>query len=186
MKNVPRDWDHHYSSPDYIDYTPEPLLVQAADLLPPGRALDLACGPGRNALHLAKLGWHVTAVDSSAVAIRLLREQIAGAAVEARLANLECNEFSIAPDGYDLICDFFYLQRDLFPQIRAGVRLGGVFAGAIHLFDDAPAIRPRNPDFLMHPGELRDQFDGWKILYYTEGGEPGRSRRTARILARRA
>jgi tellurite methyltransferase len=183
---VPRDWDEHYSHPEHIDSMAEPLLVAAADLLPPGRALDLACGPGRNALHLARLGWRVTAVDSSAVAIALLGDCSRGLPVEALRADLERGEFAIEPDAYDLICDFFYLQRSLFPQIRAGVRPGGVFTGAIHLFDDAPASRPRNPAFLMHPGELRREFDGWKVALYTEGGEPGRSRRTARIIARRA
>jgi len=183
---VPRDWDEHYSNPDHVDLIAEPLLVQAADLLPPGRALDLACGPGRNALHLARLGWQVTAVDSSAVAMGLLRQRARGLPIDARRADLERGEFAIAADSYDLICDFFYLQRDLFAAIREGVKLGGVFAGAIHLFDDAPASRPRNPDFLMHPGELRREFDGWKVVFYTEGGEPGRSRRTARIIARRA
>jgi SAM-dependent methyltransferase len=183
---VPRDWDAHYSEPDHVDLTPEPLLVEAADLLRPGRALDLACGPGRNALHLARLGWQVTAVDSSAVAIGLLRRHAGGLAVDCALADLERGGFYIAPEGYHLICDFFYLQRNLFPQIRAGVGPGGVFAGAIHLFDDAPATRPCNPDFRMHPGELRALFDGWKVLFYSERGEPGRTRRTARIIARRA
>ena len=183
---LPRNWDAHYSEPDHVDLTPEPLLVEAADLRRPGRALDLACGPGRNALHLARLGWQVTAVDSSAVAIGLLRRHAAGLPVDCTLADLERGEFSIAPEGYHLICDFFYLQRSLFPQIRAGVGPGGVFAGAIHLFDDAPTTRPRNPDFLMHPGELRAEFDGWKVLFYSEGREPQRSRHTARIIARRA
>lgn len=183
---LPRNWDAHYSEPDHVDFTPEPLLVEAADLLRPAWALDLACGPGRNALHLARLGWQVTAVDSSTVAIGLLRRHAGGLPVDCVLADLEQGEFSIAPEGYDLICDFFYLQRSLFPQIRAGVRLGGVFAGAIHLFDSAPTTRPRNPDFLMQPGELRAEFDGWKVIYYSEGCEPGRSRHTARIIARHA
>ena len=183
---MPRNWDEHYSNPDHVDFTPEPLLVQAADLLPPGHALDLACGPGRNALHLARLGWNVTAVDASAVAIRLLKQRAGALPIEAKLADLERDHFPIAPEAFDLICDFFYLQRDLFARIREGVRPGGVFAGAIHLFDEAPASRPRNPAFLMHPGELRGEFHGWKVLFYSEGGEPGRSRRTARIIARRA
>jgi SAM-dependent methyltransferase len=113
-RTVPRNWDEHYSHPDHVDLAPEPLLVQAADLLPPACALDLASGPGRNALHLARLGWQVTAVDSSAVAIGLLRRHA------------------------------------------------------------------------MHPGELRAEFDGWNVLFYSEGREPQRSRRTARIIARRA
>ena len=111
-------------------------------------------------------------------------------AVDARLLDLEAGGFEIAPESYDLACDFFYLQRDLFPRIREGVRLGGVFAGAIHLVDDTPGLRPRNPAFLLQPGELREQFAGWKVVFYSEGAEPGRhgrpARRTARIVARRA
>jgi len=147
--DVPRNWNAHYSDPSNIDFTPNPLLVEVAELVPAGRALDLACGYGRNALHLASLGWQVTAVDSSSVGIEILRERGRGANVDARLANLEAGEFSIATGAFDLICDFFYLQRDLFPQIREGVRPGGVFVGAIHLADDTPG---RNPAFVLQPG----------------------------------
>ncbi|HYW46102.1 MAG TPA: methyltransferase domain-containing protein [Bryobacteraceae bacterium] len=183
---MPRDWDQHYSNAANLELLPAPLLVEAAGLLPPGRALDIASGPGRNALYLASLGWKVTAVDSSPVAISILRRRAVGLAVDVRRANLEAGEFQILPEAYDLICDFFYLQRRLFPHIREGVRLGGVFAAAIHLVDDTPGLRPRNPAYLMQPGELRAEFAAWKILYYSEGAEPDRTRRVARILARRA
>jgi SAM-dependent methyltransferase len=166
---VPRDWDLHYAGHAPIDLTPIPLLVELADVLRPGDALDLACGPGRHALHLAKLGWRVTAVDASAAAIKLLREHAAGLPIHAVRADLERGEFLIAPGAYDLICDFFYLQRELFPQIREGVRPGGVFAGAIHL----------TGNFSLGPGELRAQFEGWKILFYSETDY-------ARIVARKA
>ena len=183
---MPRHWDHHYSDPASLDFTPTPLLVEVADMVPPGRALDIACGHGRNAVYLASLGWRVTAVDSSAVAIRLLRARSSGLGVDPRVADLEAGEFRIAPDSYDLICDFFYLQRDLLPQIREGVRAGGLFAGAIHLLDEASAAGRRNPAFQLKPGELRDEFAEWKILFYSEGLEPGRTRTAARIIARRA
>jgi SAM-dependent methyltransferase len=176
---MPRDWNAHYSNPANISLEPASLLVQLADLLPPGRALDLACGPGRNAFYLARLGWQVTAVDSSAIAIALLREQ--APTVDARMADLERGDFAIEPGAYDLICDFQYLQRDLFPAIREGVRPGGIFTGAVHLFEEG-----HNPAFSLSPGELRNEFSGWKILYYSEGAEPARSRRSARIIARRA
>jgi tellurite methyltransferase len=184
-RNVPRHWDHHYSNPDGLDFTPAPLLVEVADRLPAGCALDLACGHGRNTIYLASLGWRVTAVDRSPVAIRLLRERSSGLDVDPRVADLEAGEFRIAPVSFELICDFFYLQRDLFPQIREGVRPGGLFVGAIHLFDPA-AVPGRNPAFQLQPGELREEFSGWKILYYSEGLEPGRTRRAARMVARRA
>jgi len=183
---VPRQWDEHYSNPANLDFTPAPLLVEVAELAPPGRALDLACGYGRNALYLASLGWQVTAVDSSPVAIGILRQHSARLAVDARIADLERGEFPIAAESFDLICAFFYLQRDLFAPIREGVRPGGVFAGAIHLPDGAPGSRPRNPAFLLQPGELRNEFAGWKILFYSVGAEAGRTRRAARIIARKA
>ena len=183
---MPRNWDQHYADSALADTTADPLLIQAAEMLPPGRALDLACGRGRHALYLARLGWHVTAVDSSSAAIGLLRARSAGLAIDVHRADLERGEFAIAPGAYHLICDFLYLQRSLFPQIREGVCSGGVFAGAIHLFEDSPATLPHNPDFGLRPGELRSFFDGWKVLFYSESGDPGRSRRTARIIARRA
>jgi len=183
---VPRNWDQHFADPAHVESVPDPLLIEAADLLPPGHALDLACGPGRHALYLARLGWRVTAVDSSAIAIRLLRAQSAGLPVDVRQADLERGEFAIAPNTYQLVCDFLYLQRDLFPQIRDGIHPGGIFAAAIHLVQAECDAAPHNPDFLLRPGELRALFGDWKVLFYSESGDPGRSRRMARLIARRA
>jgi len=177
---MPRNWDQHYSDVANVDFTPSPLLVEVADLLPPGRALDLACGPGRNALFLASLGWQVTAVDRSPVAIRLLRERTDGLSIDTRLADLETGEFAIEPAAFDLVCDFHYLQLDLFPALREAVRPGGVFTGSIHLRD-----KHRESRYAVNPGELREQFQGWKILFYSESASAGH-RPSARIIARRA
>jgi SAM-dependent methyltransferase len=171
---VARNWDEHYANAANVETTPEPLLVQVAGLVPAGKALDLACGSGRNALYLAGLGWQVTAVDRSPAALGWLRERSDGLRIDIRQADLEGGEFRIAPDAYDLICDVLYLQRDLFDAIRAGVRPGGVVAAAI------PLRRPgRDSPFRMMPGELRREFESWKVLYYSED-------RAARVLARKA
>ena len=185
-----RDWERHYAQAADWDFAPAPLLVEVAEMLPPGRALDLACGAGRHALYLAGLGWRVVAVDSSPAAIEILKnrgaagDKIAGTTggghIEAQVADLETGTFIIEPDGYDLICDFFYLQRNLFAPIREGVRPGGVFAAEIHLRDEQ-AHR-----FVLDPGELRAEFAGWKILYYSEGRRADHARPSARIIARRA
>lgn len=169
-----RNWDQHYAAAANVEFAPEPLLVQVADLVPAGKALDLACGCGRNALYLAGLGWRVTAVDRSANGLRWLRERAAGLKIDIRQADLERGEFSIVPDSYDLICDVLYLQRSLFDPIRDGIRPGGIFAAALLLRQPG-----RDSPFRLAPGELRQEFAGWKILYYSEIG-------TARILARKA
>src|SRR6516165_9985768 len=99
---MPRNWDEHYAQAAEIDLTPAPLLIEAAELLPPGRALDLASGPGRNALYLASLGWSVMAVDCSAAAVRILRERAATSrlSIDTRVANLEAGSFRIEPGAY--------------------------------------------------------------------------------------
>ena len=178
------DWNERFTNQDF-SWNPSPLLVQLTDEVAPGRALDLASGPGRNAIHLAQSGWHVTAVDASSVALDLLRRRAAerGVTVDTRLADLEKHEFTIEPDTYDLICDFFYLQRDLFPQISAGIRPGGVFAGSIHLFEPGREASR----YSLNSGELRGYFQEWKILYYSENrNDEEHKRRSAHIIARRA
>ncbi len=68
-------WDGFYADRDkpvpFFVAKPDENLVSYADrgLITPGRALDLGCGPGRNALHLASLGWEVDAIDLSPQAI---------------------------------------------------------------------------------------------------------------------
>ncbi|PWU00597.1 MAG: SAM-dependent methyltransferase [Terriglobia bacterium] len=181
-EDVSGNWDERYRLAEKLDSTPVPLLVEVADLLPPGRALDLACGAGRNALYLAGLGWSVVAVDSSQAALDIVRNRAAAArlAIDIRQGDLEADACAVEPDAYDLICDFFYLQRNLFPRIRAAVRPGGLFTAEIHLRDAQPHR------FVLEPGELRQEFASWKILYYSESTRPGHARPTAQIIARRA
>lgn len=183
------DWNERYSRGEHIIKEPMPLLVRVADESKPGRALDLACGTGRHAIFLAERGWHVTAVDASRVGIEIAKTmaKLRKVEVDWRVADLERGEFEIETESYDLICVFYYLQRDLFPQLRAGVRRGGLVIAAIHTIDESPDAQPMNPSFLLQPGELSAEFHGWKILHDYEGApsEDGHQRRTAEIVARR-
>jgi 2-polyprenyl-3-methyl-5-hydroxy-6-metoxy-1,4-benzoquinol methylase len=64
------EWNRRWAERDVHDPGDESdLLAAEIEGLVPGRALDLACGPGRNALWLAERGWRVTAVDFSDVAL---------------------------------------------------------------------------------------------------------------------
>jgi SAM-dependent methyltransferase len=183
------DWDERYRRGEHSPREPTPLLCHAVENLTPGRALDLACGTGRHAIFLAEHGWNVTAVDSSRVAIQILQQRAseAGITVDALVADLEGGEFKIEPETYDLVCIFYYLQRDLFPEIRAGVKPGGTVVAAIHLNDGKPAARPGNPAFLLEPGELREFFRGWEIGNYREGPseEEGHHHDTAFLIGRK-
>jgi hypothetical protein len=111
----------------------------------------------------------------------------AGVSFETVVADLERHAFDIYPGTYDLICDFYYLQRDLFAGIKAGLRRGGTFVGSIHLLDEEPHSESMNPAFLLNPGELKQIFTGWNIDHYNEGrrDDPEHKHRDAEIIARR-
>jgi tellurite methyltransferase len=162
------------------DAAPVPLLVETVRGMKPGRALDLACGAGRNALWLAEQGWSVTAVDGLREAIDSLRQNAAerGVNVETHVADLEKSEYAIEPSRWDLVVISYYLQRDLFEPAKRGVVPGGVLLAIVLLGDGR---------FRAAPGELRGYFSGWEILHDREG-DPGDSsphRAVAEIVARR-
>jgi len=183
------DWDARYRQGQHASDEPHPLIKTFAAKLPPGRALDVACGPGRHAIWLAKHGWTVIAVDSSSVAVDLVQQRAHANSVRvnAVIADLERQEFAIESESYDLIVVCNYLQRDLFPDIRAGTRIGGVVIAIIALVDGDPGIKPMNPAFLLNPHELRAQFDGWEVLHTFEGkpGGDASRRAAAELVARR-
>jgi tellurite methyltransferase len=182
-------WDERYRSGDRakedLEPSPNPLLVATAARLAPGKALDLACGTGRNAIWLAEHGWRVTAVDGSQAAIELLRKRAdeRGVSLQIHVADLENGEFRIKPNAWDLIAMCFYLQSSLFETAKLGVKPGGVVLGIVHI--TAPGEEAT--EHQLRPGELRTYFRGWEILHYFEGppNDPAHKRLSAEIVARR-
>lgn len=183
------EWEQRYRSGERaaedLYAPPTPLVMKTASEIPAGRALDMACGTGRNALWLAEHGWQVTAVDGARAAIEILEQRARerGLNITTAVADLEAPGFTIAPESYDLICDCYYLQRSLFPQIRAGVRTGGTVIAIVHL------ARPDEEITYKHAaaGELREFFPDWDVLYYREG-EPideAHKRGVAELVARK-
>src|SRR5438128_453344 len=115
-------WNERYRRGEHANDEPHPLVAKFASALPAGRALDVACGVGRHAIWLAQHGWTVAAVDYSVAAIEILRERAGGMglSLDPQIADLERHEFLIEPAAYDLIVICNYLQRDLFPFVKAG------------------------------------------------------------------
>lgn len=173
-------WEQRYRTQSAIG-PPAPLIEKIAGVLTPGRALDLACGSGRNALWLAEQGWQVTAVDWSPAAIAQIAARNAN--VDARVADLEKQEYAIQPDAWDLIVMYCYLQRDLFEQAKRGVKPGGVIIAVVHIPGPGELLTP----FRLNPGELREYFQDFEILHSYEGPprDPEHARWVAEIAARR-
>jgi tellurite methyltransferase len=162
-----------------------------AHLKPPrkdARALDLASGPGRNAVWLAERGWTVNAWDLSDVALSILnceREERAahGFPLPIDVREIDLDGATIPPATYDLVLNMLFLDRRLWPDMAAALRPGGLLA--FETFVDLPGGRRSevSPEHLIQPGELRAVFEalGLETLLYDEDGVRG----TARLLARR-
>jgi len=186
-----RKWDEKFARGDEIHgFAPSAPLADAIRGVPPGLALDLACGAGRHSLFLAERGWRVVAMDGSRVGLDRMLEEACSRGIEARIdartADLESDGFALEPDSFDLVCDFYFLHRPLFAQIRKAVRPGGLFVAAIHVQDEG-ASAPHS--FLLAPGELLALVEswGWEIVHAREGSstETGHRHATAEVVARR-
>ena len=184
-----RGWDNRYRSgqrpAEDLDAAPNPLLIETAQRLPPGKALDLACGTGRNALWLAEHCWNVTAVDGAPAAIEILRRRASdrGLPVDARIADLERGEYRIEPATWDLIAISYYLQRDLFEPAKQGVAPCGILLAIVHIAEPGEAPTYKR----MEAGQLESYFQGWEILHSYEGksNDAAHRRPVAEIVVRR-
>ncbi|MDR4505013.1 MAG: methyltransferase domain-containing protein [Candidatus Scalindua sp.] len=182
-------WNKRYSTKEYI-YGKEPIdfLKENIHVLTKGKALVLAMGEGRNALFLASNGFDVDGCDVSDVAVGKCKvlAQENNIKINAFVADLE--EYEIPAGKYDLITCIYYTQRDLIPQIKAGLKKGGMVLfetysiDQLNYGDDAPG--PKNPEYLLKHNELLKLFGDFHILYYREG-EVAPKKTVARLIAQK-
>ncbi|MFY9920572.1 MAG: class I SAM-dependent methyltransferase [Mycobacterium sp.] len=109
MNETQAHWDEHYGQRDQV--WSGQVNVQFADVvadLPPGRALDLGCGEGADAVWLAERGWNVVAVDVSETALGRAREAASSRGVSDRIEFVQLDLSDGFPDGtFDLVSSQF-------------------------------------------------------------------------------
>ena len=167
-------------------FEPARFLVDNIELLPKGRVLDVAMGSGENAIYLAKMGFEVEGVDISpeAVSSALELARKSGVNLRTQVADLEKN-YHIEKGAYEVIICFNYLQRSLIPQIKDGLRKGGMVVYETFIVDQAQFGKPKNPDYLLRHNELLNMFRDFRCLRYREGIVEGR-KAVASIIAEKA
>lgn len=152
-------------------WRPNPFLVEAlgrvrAEGGPAGRALDAACGTGRDAVFLALEGYEVEAIDVLPDALERAADLARRSGVRVTTIVCDLQREPVLPrDRYDLVTVFRYLQRGLFPALRAAVKPGGhVVYETFHERNRETGRRPLSPDHLLRTGELAAAFEGFDLL----------------------
>lgn len=182
-------WNQRFESEEsYLGQKASPFLAREIntilELAPGKRALDIACGEGRNSVFMARHGFSVTALDISDVGLKkgVRRAGQEGVTIDFQRVDLEEYRFT---DTFDLIINFNFLLRDLIPHSVAALAAGGLLIIDTIMESAQLLAAHRNPAFFLGHGELRQICENLpgEILIYEE--LPGDEMPTARVLFRK-
>lgn len=165
------DWDARYAGVANL-WSAKPNRFLAAEVgeLEPGRALDLACGEGQNAIWLATLGWDVVGVDYSEVAVGKARERAARDGVEVEFVCADLTEYEPAHGAFDLVVVLYLhiasTQRaSVHAKASAALAPGGTFLllghDRLNLTDGVGG--PSDPDLLYAADEIAGELPDLEI-----------------------
>lgn len=163
-------WNQRYATGEYQARTwPSEFLEEWLDRLHAnGRALDLACGAGRNALRLAEAGFRVDAVDISEVALEQGRAEAERRGLDIRWIAADLDAPSLEPGAYDLITVFRYRNPHLWPRLWEAAAVDGFIIVEHHMDTTAEVDGPSRPEFRLRPQELLEAFGHLRVLHYSE------------------
>jgi tellurite methyltransferase len=178
-------WNERYRSSVEPAFTrPRDFLIEQAQHLPDrGVALDIALGLGGNAGFLIERGLRVIGVDIAEVGVRRAKER----RPEVQAAVIDLTRYQWPICAFDVILNFYYCQRDLWPHFRALLKPGGVLIMETLTIETLQTRPDYNPAYLLAPGELRRTFAAWEVLVYREGWletDKGSRRAVASLVAR--
>ncbi|MGO1659498.1 MAG: tellurite resistance methyltransferase TehB [Marinobacter sp.] len=149
-------------------------VVEACKIIEPGKALDMGCSNGRNALYLSQLGFEVTAVDNNPGAINMLQKIVS----EEGINNVEPQVYDI--NKAELNADYGFIACTVTLMFLDPARVEAVLAdmqahtqpGGYNLIVCAMNT-PAHPcpmpfPFTLEEGQLRDNYKGWELVKYNE------------------
>jgi len=190
MKEDQKRWDKRYRErkPD-LNRGANTILKKYLRSLPKGKALDLASGEGRNAVFLAENSFEVEAIDISPVAISRARKLAGARGVRIKAVAADLDAYCLPPGRYDLILNFYFLDRRLIPRIKKGLKNGGMVVFETYTTEQKKLGTggPGETQFVLKPNELLRLFRGFHILFYREGvfREGSKRRAIASLIAQK-
>ncbi len=138
-----------------------------------GRALDIACGLGANALLLAERGLQVTACDISAVGLGILQEAAQSSNLIITTEQRDIEREGLGEGQFEVICVSRYLHRPLCTDIARALKPGGLLFYQTFCESKPAGIGPSSCNFILRTNELLSLFSGLTLRYYAEFGQLG-------------
>lgn len=181
-------WNTRYAENTYRKGNPVTLLQDWVERIPAGKALDVACGAGRNAILLARHGFDVDAIDISNEGLELGRRQADELGFDINWIEHDLDQPYPFETGYQLILVLWYVDLKLITRLCEHLAPGGYLLCEEHLRTDADVVGPGNPDFRVAAGALRKAVAGLEILLYEEqigANDAGEPLASARVVARK-
>ena len=159
-------WDKHYNIEGFLFGTePIPFLKKNIHLLSKNKALDLAMGEGRNGVYLATQGFDVLGLDISPTGLNKANQLAEHHNVKIKTQVVDLESYQLKKNFYDVILCTYYMQRDLFKQIKDSLKPGGMVLIETYNTDYLQYARfPKK--YLLEHNELLEIFKEFKIIRY--------------------
>ena len=161
-------WDKKYNNTPALlmPRDPSTKLVQIIDNIQGKKALDIACGTGKNSIYLAKKGFEIEALDISQVALDNLNNQ-GYKSINTKLVDLDC--YIPTPNRYDIIVMTNFLDRNIIPHLKLALKKDALLLIETYMDHKVNEKPSSNPDFLLKAAELKTFFDeDFEILEYDQ------------------
>jgi SAM-dependent methyltransferase len=168
-KSPEQVWNELYAKRDAKDQQFNKFLAESIKGLPPGRALDIGMGQGRNSLFLAALGWEVTGFDISEVAVKQAQSEAKkrGLKIDAQVGDVD--KFDYGKARWDLVLGMYmheYLTRNA-AKVVASLKPGGMLVvEGIHRDIGKDSVSGER--YGHRSNELPKVFGGLRVLYYQD------------------
>lgn len=188
-KTASQLWEERYASESYL-FGKEPVLLlkNYHSLLKPGKAIEIACGEGRNVVYLAQQGFQVEGIDCSKNAIEKGKKLASEKKTTAEFKVQNLDFFLMPLMKYDSILMTYYRpQARFFSEIRRGLVAGGIFALEAYTTEQMKGQSAPNPNLNFEecykPNEVLAHLKEFHILFYKE--IPDGSTHTIQVIAKK-
>lgn len=182
-------WDKRYRAEftSWLSHPPKKLLRDFAHLLPPkGLALDVASGIATNSFFLAERGLTPIALDISYVAMHIARDRFIDNGFPYNLAVCDLKGLWLPANHFEVIIDFCFLERSIFPKIVESLKPGGLLIFESYL---ESSVHSFNTNYYLKSGELADAFSALEIIHskqtIREDGKQRSRRKVEQLVAQK-